>query len=290
MNTPSTDPKTQFLKYQNLAKIDISQFPAQNILFILPSNSEILTNLISTIIMPIKTKTFILCFWPSLTSPCEQLLKHIKNIICKSIDIGPIPLDNDVLSLEMYGLKNIFLENSLDTIRIIKGSINLLENIYGEIQIKFAKGNISSQIYDSLCTNKEKNTESECKNAIDVLILIDRECDLLTPLLNQMTYEGLIDEFLGINFGTVIDPNSYKPVNLLMDQFFYPKCRSVHFNCMKSVFEKLTSKLTLLKSQSKDSKSLDEATQYAKQVFDLKKAKLDNSLPLRNFIIKNAYK
>ena len=34
--------------------------------------------------------------------------------------------------------------------------------------------------------------------AIDSLIIIDRNVDLVTPLLTQLTYEGLIDEFFGI--------------------------------------------------------------------------------------------
>jgi len=34
---------------------------------------------------------------------------------------------------------------------------------------------------------------------IDNLLIIDRVVDPLTPLLTQLTYEGLIDEFFGIN-------------------------------------------------------------------------------------------
>jgi len=37
---------------------------------------------------------------------------------------------------------------------------------------------------------------------IDALIVLDRQTDLLTPLLTQLTYEGLIDEMLGINNST----------------------------------------------------------------------------------------
>lgn len=34
---------------------------------------------------------------------------------------------------------------------------------------------------------------------MDYLILIDRQIDPLTPLVTQLTYEGLIDEFYGIH-------------------------------------------------------------------------------------------
>ena len=34
---------------------------------------------------------------------------------------------------------------------------------------------------------------------IDSLLILDRNVDLLSPLLSQLTYEGLIDEIFGIN-------------------------------------------------------------------------------------------
>lgn len=40
-------------------------------------------------------------------------------------------------------------------------------------------------------------------SSIDELILIDRACDLVTPMCTQLTYEGIIDELLGIKNGTV---------------------------------------------------------------------------------------
>ncbi len=33
---------------------------------------------------------------------------------------------------------------------------------------------------------------------IDSLIILDRSVDMVTPMLTQLTYEGLIDEFIGI--------------------------------------------------------------------------------------------
>ena len=41
--------------------------------------------------------------------------------------------------------------------------------------------------------------EPQITPQIDNLVIIDRTVDLLTPLLTQLTYEGLIDEFYGIN-------------------------------------------------------------------------------------------
>lgn len=40
-------------------------------------------------------------------------------------------------------------------------------------------------------------------SAVDELILIDREADCITPMCTQLTYEGLLDEVLGIKNGAV---------------------------------------------------------------------------------------
>jgi vacuolar protein sorting-associated protein 33A len=41
-------------------------------------------------------------------------------------------------------------------------------------------------------------TLSHTSEVIDSLIIIDRHVDMITPMLTQLTYEGLIDEFFGI--------------------------------------------------------------------------------------------
>ncbi len=45
----------------------------------------------------------------------------------------------------------------------------------------------------------EKDVGEEDSSQIDRLLIIDRTSDLITPMLTQLTYEGLIDEAFGIN-------------------------------------------------------------------------------------------
>lgn len=80
----------------------------------------------------------------------------------------------------------------------------MLQDIYGPIRKVSGKGNAAHQVMkliDKL--ENEHQSDPMLKNQssvqIDQLVLIDRGIDLLTPLLTQMTYEGLIDEFFGIN-------------------------------------------------------------------------------------------
>lgn len=41
--------------------------------------------------------------------------------------------------------------------------------------------------------------EPQIPPQIDNLLILDRNVDLLTPLLSQLTYEGLIDEIFGLS-------------------------------------------------------------------------------------------
>lgn len=49
--------------------------------------------------------------------------------------------------------------------------------------------------------NKSNEEEEEIPPQIDRLIIIDRTVDLLSPLVTQLTYEGLIDEVYNIKNG-----------------------------------------------------------------------------------------
>lgn len=49
--------------------------------------------------------------------------------------------------------------------------------------------------------NDREGDEKRAKvreSRFDSLIILDRRVDMITPMLTQLTYEGLIDEFFGI--------------------------------------------------------------------------------------------
>ncbi len=58
------------------------------------------------------------------------------------------------------------------------------------------------------------------KPEIDTLLLIDRDVDLVTPMVTPLTYEALIDDIIGIESGSIkvdaamlgdSDPKTKKP-------------------------------------------------------------------------------
>lgn len=69
------------------------------------------------------------------------------------------------------------------------------------------KGDCARRLVDALLRMRNEVIVDDALNpfaltpssTIESLIIIDRETDFVTPLLTQLTYEGLIDEIYGIN-------------------------------------------------------------------------------------------
>lgn len=61
----------------------------------------------------------------------------------------------------------------------------------------------------------EQNTKAEdiMPPQIDRLLILDRAVDLVTPMVTQLTYEGLIDEVYGIKNSKIFDTFFYRNTN-----------------------------------------------------------------------------
>jgi len=268
------------LKMSKLSSVFTSTEELEHLFFIIiPDDTEI--NDMLSIITKLKTKVnikpkhFTACFWSSPIPPKFLPILTKEKITIQEFNLGLIPIENDLLSLELHnGFNELSLSSNLEICEQVKNSIVLLESLYGSIPTKYAKGKWASLVYDSL-----PKVESNAASRIDALVLLDRELDMITPLLLQMTYEGLIDEFMGINFGEIKFHDQF--INLLDDPLFYQTCRNVHFNAVKTEFKKIVEKIESLKKRVYDARSAGETAQFMKQVRDIKKAKLETTLPLR---------
>ena len=99
--------------------------------------------------------------------------------------------------------------------KVIHRVCNALESVqaeYGDFHTISGLGAVSKQICEKL---KEKQSEPgrvkvdghKKKDYIGRVFVIDRTMDLLSPLMTQLTYEGIIDERIGIEGGFVDVPN-----------------------------------------------------------------------------------
>ncbi|XP_065201520.1 vacuolar protein sorting-associated protein 33A [Planococcus citri] len=151
-----------------------------------------------------------LYFVPMKSLLCEEFLKN-KGVYGSFATVQQIsgcilfPFDNDLVSMELESaFREYYVDSDPTCVYQVAKAVKILQDIYGPIKRISGKGNAAQQVMKLLNKlDKEPSSSSSVKNSssvqIDQLILIDRGIDLLSPLVTQLTYEGLIDELYGIS-------------------------------------------------------------------------------------------
>ncbi|KAL9257972.1 Vacuolar protein-sorting-associated protein 33-like protein, partial [Drosera capensis] len=133
-------------------------------------------------------REYFVYFVPRRSVACEKILDEEKVHHLLTIGEFPlymVPLDEDILSFELDDA--------------YKSSFGVIPNVR-------AKGKGSLHIVDILNRMQAEepiSTPHAGIPEIQTLILLDREVDMVTPMLSQLTYEGLLDEILHVNNGAV---------------------------------------------------------------------------------------
>ncbi|KAL3732023.1 hypothetical protein ACJRO7_028808 [Eucalyptus globulus] len=149
-------------------------------------------------------------FVPRRDVACEKIFEEEK--VHQLLTIGDyplylIPMDEDVLSFELdLAYKESLVDGDTSSLWHIAKAIHKLEFAFGVIPNVRAKGRGSVRVADILNRMQAEEPVSSSDIVvpeINTLILLDREVDMVTPMCSQLTYEGLLDEFLHVNNGSV---------------------------------------------------------------------------------------
>ncbi|XP_066592546.1 vacuolar protein sorting-associated protein 33A [Prorops nasuta] len=160
------------------------------------------------------TREFFLFFVPRKSLLCIKKLQ-IRGVygsftLIEEFKCDLFPFDNDLLSMELpAAFKEYTLENDPTCLYQVAQAIHGLQKLYGKILKVTGRGPAASKVWDLMeRLNREEEIQSSLLPVvqIDHLLLLDRSVDLLSPLVTQLTYEGLIDEIFGINNSTALLP------------------------------------------------------------------------------------
>ncbi|KAK7202889.1 Sec1-like protein [Myxozyma melibiosi] len=127
-------------------------------------------------------------------------------------NLGFIPLEEDLLSIELpeAGYKGMYLHGLPTTVNFSAIALNALQKQYGIYPRIIGKGAQAKKLCDQLIRMRAEAQSSSSADsaatewakgetsAFDQLVVIERQTDMVTPLMTQLTYEGLIDEVFGI--------------------------------------------------------------------------------------------
>ncbi|CAC9890944.1 unnamed protein product [Aureobasidium pullulans] len=185
--------------YVENRNVDDSQ---RNIVFLArgekPKDVQLIAEQISQIRQESKTDHEFSVFWvPRRTLVSDRILEE--NGVLGEVTIGEcplflIPLEPDLLSLELEDAFNdLYLSTGLFP-RILGKGDNAKK--LADLLIRMRSEEEASA---SSATSKSPSTFGLTPSAVvENVIIIDREVDFFTPLMTQLTYEGLIDEVFGV--------------------------------------------------------------------------------------------
>ncbi|QUC19679.1 uncharacterized protein UV8b_03920 [Ustilaginoidea virens] len=153
-------------------------------------------------------------FWvPRRTLVSDQLLEEagvLGDVNISELPLSFFPLEKDVLSLELDdSFKDLYLSKDVTPTFLLARALMEIQQHHGLFPRIIGKGDLSKKVCDLLVRMRQEHLAGEDTSGSnrsgltpsttsESVIIIDREVDLVTPLLTQLTYEGLIDEVFEI--------------------------------------------------------------------------------------------
>ncbi|XP_076181457.1 vacuolar protein sorting-associated protein 33A isoform X3 [Ptiloglossa arizonensis] len=199
---------------------------------------------------------------------------HLMDLIAENIHSEDGQRPRKQFHLFFVPQKSLVCQKKLEN-RGVFGSFTLIE------EFKFTgRGCAAGKVWElleRLSREEEENKGTSTQSTIEYLLLLDRSVDLLSPLVTQLTYEGLIDEIFGIECNTVNLParnfhdledsittlslNKKEQIVLNSGEELFAEIRDKNFNGIGPVLAK---KAKIISSQF-DEKHRDKSVQEIKQ-------------------------
>ncbi|KAI0316484.1 Sec1-like protein [Amylostereum chailletii] len=165
-----------------------------------------------------KNHTYTLLLVPRTSTVVSRVLEDegvLGDVTISSYNLQFIPLADDVISLENENaFKEIWVDGDETSVYNSAQALYTVQKLFGLFPRIVGKGDAAGRLIDLLSrqttqsTKGEPNDSPSSTDTFDCLIVIDRRVDMITPLLTQLTYEGLIDEVIGIKNSHVEVPAS----------------------------------------------------------------------------------
>ena len=181
-------------------------------------------------VLPSPTQT--VCFVPRRSLLCDQILNDdsVARTAVARITEFPlylIPFDDDVLSMEAIAdMRTTRVDGDPTELFNAARALMKLQTAYGTIPHIYGKGHYAKQLCDMLLRMRNeavsdasvRDAESgaegtaaaaaaaaaeEVPPEIGSLLIVDREVDMITPMMTQLSFEGAVDEVYGITNGHI---------------------------------------------------------------------------------------
>ena len=236
-------------------------------------------------------RKFHLLFMPRGSMMCEKKLTEFGVFgDFLSVNEYPViyPVDCDVLSLEMnFCFKEVMVERDNTSIYDAACSLMKIQSSFGRIPKILGLGKMAKNLADLLLKMRNETSLESKVPMIDELIIIDRNVDLITPLLTPNTYEGLIDQFFKIKHNSVklpsdkfhsdkdspesetassTDPDAKSNFSLSSAEELFVKLRDKNFSAVGPFLSTTSKQLSQVKLETTQAKSVQDLKQILQKI------------------------
>ena len=249
-------------------------------------------------------KEFHIIFVPKITTECNLFIKNSDFALffhTHNLNMDVYPLDYDLLSLEDYtSFYDLYVAQNLNSLSVLARVIIKYESIYGKIQYKYYKGSLAEKLNKALIREEEiSSTIDKCNDpGTFACFIFDRSVDLITPFCTQFVYEGILDDFFGINFNSIkVEPKILEKesnvenikLDLSQNEKFYTQIKDFNFNKIKSFLptrlKEHNKTLEESKSKKMDLEKIQESLLKIKLLKE-ERPSLINHINLADYIVK----
>ena len=232
-----------------------------------------------------RQREYHIIFVPQKLATCEYILEKEGVFgyvtILEWSNLHLIPMDEHLLSLERNEFpRALYIDNDLTMLRSVARSICMLENIYGRVPVVRGLGELAKSVLTlvKLLREQERVPPPSHLPKVDQLVILDRRCDLVTPLFSQLTYEGILDDTFGIRSGFVelkkeITKQTHGAKVLLNSKDpVYAVIRSLVIPDVPGVLSDMSRQIRSSYNEGRGSeKSINELRQFVKRLPELRK-------------------
>lgn len=193
----------------------LSNISAQNVIYFIRPKSAFMDiiseNILQENVSRLSNINLHIIFVPYKSVICERQLQFLGVFgdISSINEYSPdfYVFDSDVISIEWpLSYKECNLESDFSSLYQSARALMTLQCLYGIIPSITGIGFAARTVWNVMARMRREmqGIEPSIVPQFDHLILIDRSIDTLTPMVQQLNYEGLLDEIYGIN-QTVIE-------------------------------------------------------------------------------------
>ncbi|KAK7398216.1 Vacuolar protein-sorting-associated protein 33 [Neonectria punicea] len=220
-------------------------------------------------------------FWvPRRTLVSDQMLEEagvLGDVNIYELPLSFFPLEKDVLSLELdESFRDLYLSKDVTPNFLLARALMEIQQNHGLFPKVIGKGDNAKRVADLLARMRQELLAGEDASEANKIgltpsttnesvIIIDREVDFVTPLLTQLTYEGLIDEVFEIqNNQTKVDTtvvgataqssaataqSRKRTIQLDSSDKLYDQLRDANFAIVGSLLNKVARRLQKVQSE-----------------------------------------